>query len=144
MNFSLWWEKKKKNAPFHYWKYVFKYSFFPSRILKWNKIDRRIQQSATMLFFRNVLLKNGWPTPKSVYSILGPNGLKLLTRLGLGLSYLNQHKFNHNFRECVNPLCSFRLQVESVSHFFLHCHYFTDTVLEKCALMNYNQLMKIF
>ena len=55
-----------------------------------------------------------------------PNGLKVLTRLILGLSHLNKHKFNHNFKECVNPLCSCSLQVESVPHFFLHYHYFTD------------------
>ena len=79
-----------------------------------------------MLSFRNALLKIGQPTPKPVYNILDPNGLKLLTRLRLGLSHLNEHKFNHNFKECVNPLCSCSLQVESVSHFFLHCHYFTD------------------
>ena len=79
-----------------------------------------------MLSFRNALLKIGQPTPKPVYNILDPNGLKLLTRLRLGLSHLNEHKFNHNFKECVNPLCFCSLQVESVSHFFLHCHYFTD------------------
>ena len=79
-----------------------------------------------MLSFRNALLNIGRPTPKPVCNILDPNGLKLLTRLRLGLSHLNEHKFNHNFKECVNPLCSCSLQVESVSHFFLHCHYFTD------------------
>ena len=93
---------------------------------RWNKLDRRIQQSTTMLSFRNALLKIGQPTPKPVCNILDPNGLKLLTRLRLGLSHLNEHKFNHNFKECVNPLCPCSLQVESVSHFGLHCHYFTD------------------
>ena len=28
---------------------VFKYSFFPSTMLEWNKLDRRIRQSTTML-----------------------------------------------------------------------------------------------
>ena len=79
-----------------------------------------------MLSFTNVLLKIGRPTPKPVYNIHDPNGLRLLTRLRLGFSHLNEHKFNHNFKECVNPLCSCSLQVESVSHFLLHCHYFTD------------------
>ena len=105
---------------------VFKYSFFPSTILEWNKLDRRIRQSTTMLSFRNALLKIGRPTPKPVYNILDPNGLKLLTRLRLGLSHLNKYQFNHNFKECVNPLCSCNLQVESVSHFLLHCNSFTD------------------
>ena len=55
-----------------------------------------------MLSFRNALLKIGRPTLKPVYNILDPNGLKLLTRLKLGLSHLNEHKSNHNFKECVN------------------------------------------
>ena len=58
--------------------------------------------------------------------MLDPNSLKLLTRQRLGLNNLNKHKFNHYFKEWANPLCSCSLQVESVSHFFLHCHYFTD------------------
>ena len=44
----------------------------------------------------------------------------------LGLSHLNENKFNHNFKDCVNTLGSSNLQVESIPHFFLHCHYFTD------------------
>ena len=63
------------------------------------------------------LLKIGQPTPKQVYNILDPNGLKLLTRFRLGLSQLKKHKFNHNFKECVNPLSSCSLQVESVPIF---------------------------
>ena len=45
-----------------------------------------------------------------------------MTRLRLGLSHLNEHRFNHNFQCCVNPLCSCSLAVESTKHFFLHCH----------------------
>ena len=107
---------------------VFKmfHSFFPSTISEWNKRDRRIRQSTTMLAFRNVLLKIGRPTPKPIYNILDPNSLKSLTRLRLGLNHLNEDRFNHNFKECVNSSCSSSLQVESVSHFFLHYHYLTD------------------
>ena len=52
--------------------------------------------------FEKCLIKDWSPTLKPVYNILDPNGLKLLTRLRLGLSHLNEHKFNHNFKECVN------------------------------------------
>ena len=79
-----------------------------------------------MLSFRNAFSKIGLPTHKPIYNINDPNGLKLLTRLSLGLSHLNKQKLNHNFKECVNPLCSCSLQVESVSQFFWHCHYFPD------------------
>ena len=71
-------------------------------------------------------MKIGTPIPKPVYNVHNPVGLKLLTRLRLGLSHLNQHKFNHNFQDCLNPLCSCSLEVESVSHFFLHCHYYSN------------------
>ena len=49
-----------------------------------------------------------------------------LNRLRFGLSHLNQHKFNHNFKDCVNPLCPCSLEIECPLDFFLHCHYFTD------------------
>ena len=105
------------------WTDIFKYSFFPSTISEWNKLDLKIQQSKTLLTFQNALIKIGWPIPKPVYNVHNPVGFKLLTKLRLGLSHLNQHKFNHNFQDCLNPLCSCSLEVNSVSHFFLHCHY---------------------
>ena len=53
-------------------------------------------------------------------------GLKLLTRLRLGLSHLNELRFNHNFQSCINPLCSCSLAIESTTHFLLHCHHFSN------------------
>ena len=101
---------------------IFKYSFFLSTMSEWNKLDLKIWQSKTLLTFQNALIKIGKPIPKPIYNVHNPVGLKLLTRLRLGLSHLNQHKFNHNFQDCLNPLCSCSLEVESASHFFLHCH----------------------
>ena len=69
------------------------------------------------------LSKEIWPDPHPVYNIYKPIDLKLLTRLRLGLSHLNKHRFSHNFENCVNPLCTCSLEAET-SHFFLHCHYF--------------------
>ena len=39
-----------------------KYSFFPSAILEWKKLDRKIRQSSPLLTFRNSPLKIGQPT----------------------------------------------------------------------------------
>ena len=77
--------------------------------------------------FRKYLPNIGRPTPKPVYIIHNLSRLKLLTRLRLGINQLNQHKFNYNFRDCVNPLCPYSLEVESSSNFFLHCYYRIDT-----------------
>ena len=79
-----------------------------------------------ILFLKHSLLKIGQPTTKPTYNIHNPIGLKFLTRLRLGLGHLNEHKFKHNFQDCVNPLCSCSLETESLSHFFPHCHHFTS------------------
>ena len=62
----------------------------------------------------------------SIYRIHNPVALKLLTRLRLGLSHLNEHRFNHNFHGCINPSCSCSLAFESTTHFLLHCHHFAN------------------
>ena len=71
--------------------------------------------------FRNSLLKMIRPSPNPVYDIHNSVDLRLLTRLRLRLSHLNEHKFKHNFKNSVNPLCTCSLEIESTSHFFLHC-----------------------
>ena len=52
--------------------------------------------------------------------------MKFLTRLRLGFSHLNEHRFRHNFQECMNPLCSCSLEIEDTSHYLLHCHHFSQ------------------
>ena len=119
--------------------YIFKYSFFLSTISEWNKLDLKIRQSKTLLTFWNALIKIGRPIPKPIYNVHNPVGLKLR----LGLSHLNQHKFNHNFQDCLNPLCSCSLEVESVSHFFQHCYYYSNirsTLLNELQSIDINWL----
>ena len=76
---------------------IFKYSFFPYSIMEWNKLSSSTCNS-TYPVFRNHLLKIIWPVSNPVYNIQNYIGLKLLTRLRLGLSHLNEHRFNHNFK----------------------------------------------
>ena len=104
----------------------FKYSFFPYSIIEWNKLDINLHNAKSFLIFRNSLLKIGRPMQNSIYNIHDPVGIKYLTRLRLGLSHLNEHKFRHNFQDCLNPLCSCSLEVETTNHYFLHCHYYND------------------
>ena len=52
--------------------------------------------------------------------------IRLLTRLRLGLSHLNEHRFNHNFDNCINPLCTCTLETESTTRFFLHCYFYSN------------------
>ena len=69
----------------------------------------------------------GYPHANSTYRIYNPVGIRLLKPLLLGLSHLNEHKFRHNFADCVNPLCSCSIKPETTTlHFFLHCHNFLN------------------
>ena len=105
-------------------------------ITEWNKLDLDVRKSRSYATFRNTLLKLGRPIQCTIYSINNPVGLKLLTRLRLGLSHLNEHRFNHNLKNCINPLCSCSLEIESISHFLLHCHHYTNirlTLLKSLA-----------
>ena len=101
---------------------TFKHSFFPWTIVTWNKIHPETRNASLTVFKKH--LKEICPVPHSVYNICYPNGLKLLTRLRLGLSHLNEHRFNHNFEDCINPLCTCSLEVESTFHFFFDYHYY--------------------
>ena len=91
--------------------------------------------------FEKSLLKIGQLTAKPTFNIHSPVGLRLLTRLQFKLSDINRHKFKHNFQDCVNPLCLCSLEIESLSHFFLHFRHFLNmyaTVLDDLQLVDIN------
>ena len=77
-------------------------------------------------------------SPNSLFNASDSLGIKLLTRLRLGLNHLRKHKFKHNFQGTINPLCPCSLESESTTHFFLRCQNFTD--LRECLM---NELIKI-
>ena len=89
------------------------------------------------------MLKSIRPLSKPIYDISNPPEVRLLTRLRLGLVYLNEHRFNHNFEGCINPICTCTLEFESTTHFFLHCHYYNNihkTLLDDLKVINVNVL----
>ena len=49
-----------------------------------------------------------------------------LTRLRLGLNYLNKHKFDRKFPNCFDLKCSCRPSNEDPAYFLLHCPHYTD------------------
>ena len=42
------------------------------------------------------------------------------------MSHLCEQKFKHNFQDCLNLIRSCGLDIESTSHFLLHCPTFND------------------
>ena len=82
------------------------------------------------------------PTANSTFGTNDVSGLKLLTRLRVGLSHLREHKFKNNFQETLNPLCPYSLEVRSTYHSFMRCEIFL--ISEMSFLMTLIQLNQIF
>ena len=121
----------------------FKNSFFPSAISEWNKLDLNIRNSASLNAFKKKLLNFIRPCSNSIFDIHNPLGIKLLTRLRLGLSPLHEHKFKHCFQDTLNPLCECAKDIESTMHFFLHCTNFLiprQTLFQKIRNIDNNIL----
>ena len=97
--------------------HIVKYFFFPYSIMKWNKLSSS-NHNSTCPVFQYHLLKIIQQVSNPVHNIQNYIGLKLLIRLKLGLSHLNKHRFNHNFQNCINLLCTSSLEVESTVYFF--------------------------
>ena len=57
----------------------------------------------------------------SVFGVSDIYDTKLLTRLKLNFSHLNEHKFRHNFKNAVNPMCNYVAATETTIHYLLCC-----------------------
>ena len=63
----------------------------------------------------------------------------------LGLSHLADHKSRHNFQDCLNLICSCGQEIETTSHFLLHCLNYRcarKTFFEKINLIDSNILQQ--
>ena len=96
---------------------AFKYSFFPYTILEWSKLDLQLRNEKSFKKFRNTLLKLRRPTPDLIYGIHHPFGLKLLSRLRLGLSHLNEHIFKYNLKAALTHFVYVLLKSSQLSIF---------------------------
>ena len=126
----------------------FKNSFFPSTLSGWFKLDVTIRNSELIPIYKSRLLSFIHPVPSNAYTIFDPTGLKLLTRLRLGFSHLNDHRFQHNFHDCMNPLCSCSLEIENTLHHLLYCHHLSQNCIVlmnsvKPVSQNFNSLLML-
>ena len=66
-------------------------SFFRYTIKEWNNLSLEIRKSVSYEVFKNSLLKFIRPSPNSLFNVSDSPGIKILTRLRLGLSHLREH-----------------------------------------------------
>ena len=105
----------------------FQSSFYPNCLQEWNSLASEIRESPTVSLFKNRISSLIRPAQKPLYGIYDPKGVAILTQLlRVGLSKPNSHKFSHNFRDTVNPMCLVNDGIEDTEHFLLHCHAYDD------------------
>ena len=68
-------------------------SFFPFTVIEWNKLDNNIRNLKLVSAFEKQIIKFIKPSPNSTFNVHNPHGIKLLTRLRVGLSQLREHRF---------------------------------------------------
>ena len=102
----------------------FSNSFFPYCIKEWRILDVKIKQLNSLGSFKKAILSFIRPNQNSIFDISDSEGIKLLTRLRLGLSHLNKHRFSHGILDTINPLCS--CNIEPISFFPFRCPNFAQ------------------
>ena len=85
----------------------FRNSIFPSTVIEWNELDNNIRK-----FIR--------PSPNSTLNVHNLHGIKLLTRLRVGLIHLHENKFRDNFQDSLDPFCNRSRHIKTTIYFFLH------------------------
>ena len=105
---------------------------------------RNLRNFESLAFFKKRILAFIRPSANSSFHCHCPDGLKLITRLRLGLSHLGFHKFKHNFQDVLNPTCSCGT-VETTIHYLFYCPNFSNerlTLFNKLQSIDENILSK--
>ena len=117
---------------------AFESYFFTYCAKEWGNLSEELRNIDSIKTFKLSILNFVRPRENSVFAVHDINGLKLLTRLRLNFSHLNEHKFRHNFNDTINPMCSCGKEPETTLHYLLRCDFYSIYRLELlndiCAL----------
>ena len=103
----------------------FSNTYFQSAPFEWNLLEEDTRNSVSIGEFKRKLLIQIRPPCRSVYNVHNVTGIRNLTRLRVGFSPLNEHRFRHNF-DCLSPFCVCGIGNEDNEHFLLHCPLFDN------------------
>ena len=93
---------------------------------EWKKLVPNIRRCISFYNFRKALLNFIRTSAKKIFNINYQVGIVLLVRLRQGFSHLCKQKFQHNFKNTINPLCSCSTEAKATLHFFfLFCQFFS-------------------
>ena len=77
---------------------IFEPFFFSYCIKEWNNLSEELRKIKSTVQFKTKILKFIRSKKNSIFKIRDIDSIKLLNRLRLHFSHLNEHKFRHNLR----------------------------------------------
>ena len=98
-------------------------SFFSYCVNIWNELDHQIRSCTKIFHFKTALLSTNRPSKNPLFRMTNSYHSKLITRLQVTFSELNEHRFRHNSL-CESPLCNCSEEIETTVNFFLHCPFY--------------------
>ena len=98
---------------------AFNSSFYPYSIKQWCALSAEIRNIVSVNKFKETIISFIRPKENSIFAIHDTKGLKLLTRLRLDFSHLNEHKFRYGFKDTRDPMCKCGVETETTLHFLL-------------------------
>ena len=112
-----------KLRPFSSRTISFKNTFFLYCVNEWKNLKADVRNAKSLNIFKKLIIseKKG----NLLFSVYDPLGVKLLQRLRLDFSHLNEHKFRYGFKGTLNLLCTCGAEVETAEHFLLHCQLYS-------------------
>ena len=99
-------------------------SFFPDAITSWNNVIIHFDNIPSINILKDHILSLIRPKGKNIYGIHDPLGLRYLTLLRVGLSFLRCHKQCHNFIDTPSENCLRKNGIEDTSRFLYPCPFF--------------------
>ena len=103
----------------------FSNTYFSNAPFEWNLLDSDTRCSTSIAEFKRRLLSKIRPAENCIYNIHDIEGIRILTKLRLQFSALNEHRFRHRFN-AVSPLYDCGTAIEDSKHFLLHCPSFDN------------------
>ena len=98
----------------------FQNSFVPATTRLWNALPNHTRNEPSTIPFKNAVTRHlGVPAPPPYFSFGTKLGNKLHTRLRVGMSDLNAHRYPSQLSE--SPQCQCGSPNETVQHFVLNC-----------------------
>jgi len=133
-NFGTYRQHENKNFAV-----AFTRSFFPYFTKKWNSLNR-VTRNLSLYDFKSKIKSDLVPEKIRQYAYGSKISNKLLTRLRVGVSYLNSNSYT--FGRVASPSCLCHNPDETTKHYLLNC--FLYSVERQSLLSNVIQLVPNF